>query len=468
MEKQKRKILLINPSYSFIYEGVKIKAGAVYTPPINLAAIAAPLLKNGHIVEILDLNKTDSELAALHKKLSDFGPDYAGITFTTPLAEKAIKFASEIKKFNKDISVIAGGVHATSFPDELLKESDFDMVVVGEGDFVLSELIEGKEISSIGNLVYKQNGSVYSNEKNKLIKDLDILPYPAWDIYDINSYKTTKLLTRKNPAGWIETSRGCVYSCSFCNKNIAGKSFRVKTPDRVVNEMEYMLSCGFKEIHIVDDCFTMNLKRAEMICDEIIKRGISFPWVAFNGLRADRVDLNLLKKMKQAGCYRVHYGIESGNQQVLDGVGKSETLEDVRKAVSESRQAGLEVFGFFMFALPGETEDTMMDTINFAKELDLDMAKASISIPLPATPFYEELEKKGLIKTKKWSKYNLYVPARDVYTHPSVDWDTVDKYFNRFYREFYLRPGFITKRFFRSLMRGQLFSDIKYFLQTKW
>ncbi len=467
MLNKQKKILLVNPSYSFLYKQGKTRVW-LYTPSITLAVIAAPLLKDGHSVEILDLNKTDSELTVLRKKLTHFQPDYVGISFTTPLIEKAIIIASEIKKFNKDIIVIAGGVHPTSFPEELLKESDFDMVVTGEGDFVLSELLSNKETTSIGNLVYKKNGIIQSNPRNKLIKELDILPYPAWQLYNLSDYKVTKVMARNNPAGWIETSRGCVYNCSFCNKNIAGKTFRVKSPKRVTDEIEFMLSLGFKEIHIVDDGFTTDMKRAEMICDEIIKRGLRFPWATVTGIRADRVNLGLLKKMKQAGCYRVYYGIESGNQQILDGFGKGETLEDVRRAVRESRQAGLEVYGFFMLALPGETKETMRDTLNFAKELNLDMAKATITLPLPATPFYEELEEKGLIKTKDWSKYNTYVPAREVYTHPTVDWDTVDKYFNRFYREFYFRPEFITKRVFKSLLRGQIFSDIKHFLQTPW
>lgn len=468
MKIEKKRILLINPSYSFVYEAGKTKSCVIYTPSINLAVIAAPLLEQGHTVRILDLNKAESEIEALRRELSDFHPDYAGITFTTPLTPKAINFASEIKKFNRQIHVVAGGVHVSSFPQEVLESSEFDMAVVGEGDFVMPKLLGGEELSSISNLVYKQNGGIIVNPRDKLIKNLDQLAYPAWNLYNLAEYKTTELLARKNPAGWIETSRGCVYNCSFCNKNIAGKSFRVKSPKRVVDEMEYMLSCGFKEIHIVDDCFTMEMKRAETICDLILERGLRFPWATVTGIRADRVSLALLKKMRKAGCYRVYYGVESGNQRILDGFGKGETLEDIRRAVRDSQAAGLEVYGFFMLALPGDTEETMRDTLDFAKELDLDMAKASITMPLPATPFYDQLEKNNLLKTKDWSKFNLYVPAREVYEHPTVSWDIVDKYFSQFYREFYFRPKFIAKRAFRSLIRGQILADIKAFLTTPW
>ena len=464
----KNKILLINPSYAQLYEPGKTRTCVIYTPPINLAAIAAPLVQDGHMVRIADFNKTDSEASALRKELYDINPDYVGITFTTPLAKKAFEFASLIKKFDKGIKVVAGGVHATSFPEEILKESEIDMVVVGEGDFVFSEILKNDDLSSVKSLAYKENGKIVSNPRNQLINDLDRLPIPAWQLYDIESYKTTDLLARSNPCGWIETSRGCIGRCSFCNKNIAGLTFRVKSPKRVVDEMEHMLSTGFKEIHIVDDCFTANMKRAEQICDMIITRRLKFPWATVTGIRADRVNLRLLQKMKRSGCYRVYYGVESGNQKILDRCGKGETLEDISKAVRESKQAGLEVYGFFMLALPGETEETMQETINFAKRLDLDMAKVAVTMALPGTPFFEELDKQGLIKTKDWSKYNFYISAREVYTHPTVEWDVVAKYFDRFYKEYYLRPSFITKRFFKSLVRGQIISDIRHFLRTPW
>ena len=186
------------------------------------------------------------------------------------------------------------------------------------------------------------------------------------------------------------------------------------------------------------------------------------------GIRADRVDQELLTLMKRAGCYRVFFGIETGSDDVLKIINKGETCDDVRRAVRMSKKAGLEVHGFFMLALPGETEKTMRQTIDFAKELDLDMAKVAITVPLPSTPYFEQLDKAGRIKTKEWSKYNLYFPARELYDLPGLDWDTVEAYYKRFYREFYFRPRFIIKRFRESLLRGQLLNDIKSFLQVKW
>jgi radical SAM superfamily enzyme YgiQ (UPF0313 family) len=276
------------------------------------------------------------------------------------------------------------------------------------------------------------------------------------------------MLARKNPAGWIETSRGCPYNCVYCNKSVFGRNFRAKSIKRVVDEMEYMLTCGFKEIHIADDCFTVDIERAKGICNEIIKRGLHFLWAPVTGIRADRVDQELLNLMKKAGCYRVYYGIETGSNQILKIINKGETTELIRAAVEMSKKAGLEVFGFFMFALPGETEKTMRETIDFAKRLNLDLAKVSITVPLPSTRLFEQLKAECKIKETNWSRYNLYFPARDLYDHPTVGWDIVDAYYKKFYREFYFRPKFIIKRFLNSLLKGQLVDDIKSFFQVKW
>lgn len=462
-----KRVLLIQPNYSSLYENTKIKAGVIYTPSITLATIAAPLVEKGHEVKIIDLNNYKDSDTALKDILTSFSPQFVGITSTTVLFREASRLANLCKKM-LDCTVIGGGPHASSFPESAIKEAGFDCIVVGEGDLVLPRIVEGQELSSISGLYFRNQGKIISTVRHEAIKNLDDLPYPAWHLYDISNYHTSELLTRKNPAGWIETSRGCPWNCVYCNKSVHGSKFRVKTPKRVVDEMEYMLKIGFKEIHIVDDCFTTNIKRAIAICDKILKRNLKFPWAAVNGIRADRVTIELFNKMKKAGCYRISIGIESGNQEILDKINKKLTLDQIRKAVSVAHKAGIEVLGFFMLALPGETEKTMEDTIQFAKELDLDLAKLAITMPLPGTPLFYELESKGLLLTKDWAKYNVYLPASEVYKHPILDWDIINKYYNRFYREFYWRPRYVWRRFWHGLRYGHLLSDIKNVIATKW
>lgn len=461
-----RKVLLVLPSYSFIYEGTTIETGAIYSPPLSLATIAGSLSSNGHNVKILDLNnKDEKEFIAL---IETFNPHYIGISFTTPLSEEVFRLASLVKKIKKDVIVIGGGPHPSAMPSSALESSDIDLICIGEGDYTILDIVDGKPYADIKGIAFRDNNGCHILDNSDFIKDLDRLPFPAWDLFDLNKYKTTRLIARKNPAGWIETSRGCPYGCVYCSKKVFGRNFRPKSVKRVVDEIDHMLSCGFREVHIADDCFTFDIERAKGICEEIIKRRLKFPWATVTGIRADRVDQELLNLMKRAGCYRVYYGIESGDDNILRLIKKGETCDMVRKAVKMSKRAGLEVFGFFMFALPGETEETMRKTIEFAKELDLDMAKAAITIPLPSTPYFEELYSKGRIKETKWSKYNLYFPARDLYEHPDITWDIVESYYKRFYREFYLRPNFIAKRFLKDLLQGGFLSDVRNFLKTNW
>lgn len=459
-----KKILLINPNQNNIYAKVKIKPGAIYSPVLSLAALGASCLKEGHAVKIFDANLPVNNFQRLQKLLKSFLPDYVGITFTTPLFPQMVKIAIRVREYSPKSIVVVGGAHASSFPEETLKDAPVDIVVIGEGDFTLPEILSGKQLKDIKGIAYHKKFTL----PRPPLANLDLLPFPAWQLYDLNKYQTSSLLTRANPAGWLETSRGCIYGCVYCNKSVFGRTFRVKSAKRVVAEIEHMLKVGFKEIHLADDCFTTDMKRAEEICDLIIQKNLHFPWATVTGIRVDRVTLPLLKKMKQAGCYRVFYGIESGSQKILNNIHKGTNLTQIKNAVKWSKEAGLETFGFFMIALPGETISDIQKTIQFATSLDLDVAKMSVTTPLPATPLFDELQKNGRIKTTDWSKYNLYQPTSEIYDHPTLDWKTVDKYYSLFYRSFYLNPRFLFKRFLSALHHKTFISDLRAAFQIKW
>lgn len=462
------KLLLINPNQSILYKDVKIKEGAIYSPVLSLATLAASCLKSGHQVKIFDMNLPVNDEKRLTRLLRVYISEFVGITFTTPLYPQMVKISQLVKKNLSGCILIGGGPHASSFPERTLQETPLDIVVVGEGDYTLPEILSGKRWSNIAGICYKMRGQIKKTVPQPLIPNLDTLPFPAWHLYDLPAYKTSALMTRKNPAGWMETSRGCPYGCVYCNKSVFGRIFRPKSAQRVVDEMEAMLKIGFKEIHIADDSLTLDMKRAEEICDLIIARGLKFPWATVNGIRVNRVSQRLLKKMKKAGCYRVYYGIESGSQRILNNIKKGINLKQVHQAVKWAKKAGLETFGFFMIALPGETVGDIEKTIKLATSLDLDIAKMSVTIPLPATPLFEDLKKQGKIKTQNWGNYNLYLPASKVYDHPTLDWQTVDKYYSQFYRRFYLNPRFLVKRFLFAIKNKTLISDIKSALRTKW
>jgi radical SAM superfamily enzyme YgiQ (UPF0313 family) len=461
-----KKILLVNLPFEKIYEKTSIKGVAPSTPPLGLACIGGSLLENGHDVKLFDFNLYGSD--EFIEILNNFTPDFMGITFVTPLIREAQKISELVKRINDKTIIIGGGPHCSSFPESSIKEASLDIGVIGEGDFIINDIVMGKPLSQIKGIVYKKGDEILVNERDDFIKDLNSLPFPAYSLYEKEKYKVPPAISRKNPVAWVETSRGCVFVCTYCNKSCFGRTFRVKSPERVVEEFIKIKKIGFKEIHLTDDGFTTNIKRAKKICDLLIESKVNIGWSTITGIRVDRVDFELLEKMRKAGCYRIYFGIESGNQDILNNIKKGISLEQVRKAVESAKKAKLEIAGYFMVGLPGETEETMQDTIDFAKFLNLDLAKASITIPLPATEIFNELDKKGQIKTHDWEKFKFYSTPSTIYDHQNLSWPTIEKYYAKFYREIYLSPQFILKRLKSSIMNKTFIDDFKMFIQMKW
>ena len=310
-----------------------------------------------------------------------------------------------------------------------------------------------------------KDGRPFLTPERHLIEDLDSLPLPAWHLYDLSKYKASRLTSRASPVGAISSSRGCVFGCIYCNKTVFGRRFRHMSPKRVVEEMEYMLKCGFKEIHFWDDNFTTIIGRAKEVCRLLIEKKFNAPWCLETGIRVDCVDQEFFDLAKKAGCYSIYMGVETGDDEILKRIDKGITTDQVRKAFKMAKKAKMETVGFFMIGLPGETIETMEKTIKFATELDPDYAKVTITVPFPSTKIFDDLDAKGLITTKDWSKYNFHTNAK-VYNHENLDWDTMEKYYNKFYRKFYFRPKYIARRVITGVTTGRIFWDAYYAIKT--
>jgi len=438
-----KNILLINPtSDSNIYFNSKFRLKSNnYVMPLGLCCVAAPLIEVGHKVEICDLNLLGFG-ALWQDYLFNMEPDYIGITSTTSTIYTVYyDLIGYIKGFIKGkklkTEIILGGSHATACPEETAEHSDW--VCWGEGDnYILSHINMQKSSCSPTNL--------------------DNLPFPAYHLLDAKKYTHSLLLARKSPVGLIETSRGCHGRCTFCVKGKDNK-MRFKSTNRVVDEMETLLSLGYREIHIIDDNFTADTDRVYGICDEIRARKLKFSWYPRNGIRVDRVSHDILKAMKDVGCYRIPFGVESGSQRVLDRVGKRITLKQVENAVWLAKKAGMETQAYFMIGLPGETKDDLDATCAFAKKLSPDLAKFSIMIPLPGTQVFKSYDKRGLIKSKDWSKYHFGGNLSEVYDHDTLDWDTIRRYSKKCYLEFYLNVRRIGSAF--RILRGLIWNGLK-------
>lgn len=469
---KKKRILLVNPSSIHqIYRDTNVKVGTPHSPSLTLAVLAAPLLAAGHQVRILDLDLHREIDAVLKDTLKEYEPALVALTSVTPTYGQILRLAEIVKSVRRDITTVAGGVHVTTFLEEAATHPAIDIAVGGEADFLLAEIASADaaaDLSSIKGLAMKDGRTVSKSQASPLIDDLDSTPLPAWELYDLTKYKGERLAERRSPSGYLETSRGCPFQCVYCNKSVYGNTLRMKSIGRVIDDIRLMLRTGFREIHVVDDGFTTDLARAKRICEAILKEDLKFVWSLFNGVRVDSVDREFFLLAKKAGCWQVAFGIESGNQGILNRAKKKITLERIRDAVRWAKEAGLETWGFFMLGLPGETVATIKDTIEFSKSLGLGLAKYDITIPYPGTEMFAEWDRNGYLRSKDWSKYNCHNIDTVLYEMPDLKWEDLRRLYKQAFRAFYFRPSFVFDRFLKDLRNGNLFSDIKYLVTAKW
>jgi anaerobic magnesium-protoporphyrin IX monomethyl ester cyclase len=466
-----KKILLINPSLYEVYEDAKVKGAVPHYPPLNLLTVAGSLIREGYNVELLDFDLLGMKEQGkkVLEKLKEYNPDLVGVTCGSPTFNQVKGFVKVVKEFNKNILVVAGGSHPSADPEGALKESEIDIVICGEGDYTILDILkayDSNDFSAILGIGFKNGNEVVITAKRDFIQNLDDLAMPAFELVNIHEYYVPPSFCRESPAMTIETSRGCAWGCTYCTKAVFGRNFRYKSPQRVVDEFKKMAEIGYKEIHVTDDMFTTSKERVKEICRLLTEQNVKITWACPNGIRADRTDEELIQLMYNAGCYRVSFGVESGNQQVLNNIDKQQTLEQTKNAFKICNKVGMETHAYLILGLPGETEETMLQTIELAKEIKPTIAKFDILIPLPSTPLFHEWKDK-YFKVKDWDDFN-YHNAKELYTHPNLSWEVLDKYYNKAFRSFYFRPSYLIRRFFTSLRNGTLLIDLKLAFGTKW
>ncbi len=465
-----KKILFIMPDERMVYENLSIEVGSFHLPSLAFAILGAIAKKNGFKPYIIDLAHYDNSENIISKTILELQPDFVGLTCTTALYFHVVEIARFIKKKYPNQIILIGGSHASSEVDSTLNKELFDYLFIGEAEKSFDEFLNGISPNQIEGLAFKNsNGSIHKYTNKNFLRNLDEFPYPDYSLYDLQKYEVARIHANQNPVVWIETSRGCPFDCMICNKIVHGKTFRPKSVNRVVDEIEYLTGLGIKEFLISDDGFTSKIKRAEQICNQLIEKRIKISWACVNGIRVDRVNQQLLYKMREAGCYRIAFGIESGNQSVLNNLGKRVTLEQVKKAVKMARKAKIEVSGYFMFGFLDDNEKTMQDTIDFAKSLPLDLAKASIIMPFPGSPMHQKYSEMGLVfPPGDYRDYNVYSLPKNVYNHPTLDWEVVERFQKRFYRAFYFDPKYIFRRLLNALKNKTLFSNIRAAISVDW
>jgi anaerobic magnesium-protoporphyrin IX monomethyl ester cyclase len=465
------RVLLVNPSYAGTYGAYKASLTYPVYPTLGLTTVAAEALRRGHRVDVLDLSYRPYDWTLVREKILEVRPDVVGITATTPLMNQLRDISVLCKDVSPDILVVGGGAHISAMPVESMEESRLDLALVGESDLTFGEVCDGHDPRTILGLYYRDGGGrIVATAPRPLIEDLDDLALPAWHLYDPAQYrnKVSKILARHRPATITEFSRGCVFKCDFCaSKMTMGLGYRKKSPRRCADEVKELWRLGWREFMLADDIFTSDHHWATAVAEAIAAAGTGMTWTCNNGIRVESANDELFRAMRKAGCYRVSFGFESGNDAVLKAFGKGgrASLDLGRQAVRKARAAGIETNGFFLVGLSPDTEESMRDTIAFARSLELDILKFGVTIALPGTPMFNEYAAEGRIRSYDWDEYYVH-STHHLFAHRHLDHDTVQRYMSLAYREAILKnPRFLLRRLRRGIRTGEFLWDFYYFIK---
>jgi anaerobic magnesium-protoporphyrin IX monomethyl ester cyclase len=386
--KRFRKILFVVTNVSAAY-------GKALNPHLGIAMLMAYLDREGFETEVIDM-QLGYKVEDVVKKAKDFNPDLIGITMFSFDFVRTYEVIREIKE-KTNLPIVLGGAHISTVKGESLEKSGADFGVTRDGEIPLLQLCHGWPLEEIHSLIWRnKKNEIIENQIRKLNWKLDELPFPAYEKFELPKY--IHYVDKRLP---IESSRGCPYSCTFCDVKVSmGQAFRPRGPDHIMAEIKHWYDKGFRFFEFVDDVFTMDIKRAKEICNRIIDSGMKFDWNCANGIRADRVDEELLTLMKKAGCVFVSYGLETGNPEILKVIKKATTLKKIEETSALTKKIGLKHAVNFIIGHPEETYEKAMDSIKFAKKISktCDYTMVSNMIPYPGTDVYKwirEQEKTG-------------------------------------------------------------------------
>lgn len=453
------KIALVFPPYQDSEDEIFLKTakrdlGKI--PPLALCAVAAFLEQYGAQVKIIDANAQNLSLSAVCAELALFAPDCIGYTLSTYQFDFTLQWIKDIRVvFN--VPVIVGGPHARLYAREILTHACIDYCVLGDAEECLHKLLhgvfEGNDLSSIGGISYRdQAGCVQINDFSLYLSDLDTVPYPSRHLLDNMSYYS--LISRYKNFTAMSTTRGCVFQCTFCDNHYI--PYRMMSPKRVVDEIEYCYNTfGIREIDMFDGLFSVDKKRLQMISHEIIQRRLKIFW-SFR-TRADLIDEATLSMLKQAGCIRIYYGIESGSPVILRQVKKCVELDKIRYAIQLTKKIGIDTFGFFMIGNEGETYETIDETARFIHMLPLDYIQIAPIFYPPNTEVYEHMVQ----HTGKdyWKEYTLDPTQKVSFPVLGTGFTRLELYaiIRKMYLRFYLNPRNVV----RLLFRVRSFAELK-------
>ena len=406
------KVFFTTPPLSLKERYGSLSGGGSTSPSLGILILSAVARNEGFDCTLVDASALALTEEELLKRLEAIKPDILCISSTTLGIRNANTFTVEAKRMIPSLTVIVGGPHITAAPLETMERfSSFDIAVIGEGELTLAELLRalssGNTLSAVQGLIFREGNSLVDTGRRPFIKDLDSLPFPAWDLLEQfpARYMPAPFKVMKLPAAILVTSRGCPNKCIFCDRSVFGASCHGYSAEYVVRQMsELYHRYGIREFSFEDDTFITFRSRLKEICERLIELRLDISWTCLG--RVNHVSAENLRLMRKAGCWQISFGIESGSQEILKLINKRVTLDQVRQAVRLSREAGIRSKGFFIIGHPGDTKETIKLTIDFALELPLDDISVSLMTPFPGTELYRRAAEFGEFNPD-WANMNL-------------------------------------------------------------
>ena len=414
--------------------------------PIGLAYLAAVLKAKHHEVKVIDCPAMEIDHEKLKAKISSFEPDVVGITSMTPTIKSTLMSAYAAKEACPAAVTALGGPHATFMDRQILEqEAAVDVVVRGEGEQTLLEMAKNiahsKSLHKVEGITIRHGDQIIQTPNRAFIQNLDDLPYPAYDYFQLDKYRLYGKLFLP-----IITSRGCPFQCSFCTTSrILGKEYRARSPKNIVDELEFLKNkYGADAFTFYDDTLTLDKNRMFKICEGIKTRKINLPWDCQT--RVDQVSKEVLAEMRETKCQQVFFGVESGCQEILDAVKKRTTVKQNAKAIKLAKDAGLFVAISVMVGYPGENKDMLKQTIGFIHETEPDDVYLCIATPYPGTELRRLVKEMGLKMSTDWGQYDTVTP---VFENPLLSAEDLLKLRKEFYDSFY-SPRYVLRHFFKG------------------
>ncbi len=435
-----RRVVLVNPPMRIeqVYGIFSPWGGA--SPPTGMCYIAAVLREQGFDVSILDAEALGLDCGETVSRILAKDPQIVGLACKTLWVENAHRVARELKARAPDVMVVAGGNHVTALPERSLQAFPaFDLVVVGEGEKTFLELAtalnDGRDLKSVPGLALRENGGAARTPPRERIRNLDELPFPAFDLLPdlATHYRPALTSVEKLPAFSVVASRGCPCHCTFCDRGVFGNRVTTHSPEYTVALLRTLVDTyGIRYLLFDDDNLLLNRKRLFRLLDLMKDQELRLPFTCQS--RVDTVDEERLRCLKEAGCRMVLFGIESGSQRILDAMKKGITVDQIRKAIALTHEFRIRAQGFFILGYPGETEETMQETVQMIRDCRFDDVGVFLFSPLPGSEAYRDIVAQGTF-AEDWSRMNSLDEV--VFVPEGLTAEKLREYSDRCYRACY-------------------------------